>query len=115
MITIATNENNDIYLGADGNLVLLSGLDAVLQSCEHAMKGVRGEMVYQVQAGVPYFETVWDQKNIPLFESDSVVEILAVPDVIRVNRFDTVQVGDVLQYEVEIVTQYGQGVISGEL
>jgi len=44
-----------------------------------------------------------------------VVDILAVPDVIRVNRFDTVQVGDVLQYEVEIVTQYGQGVISGEL
>ena len=38
MITFQTNENNDIFIGKNGNLAISSDLQALIQSCEQAMQ-----------------------------------------------------------------------------
>lgn len=113
-VTIATDSINDIYVGADGNLALASGLQAALQDAEHAAKTLRGEMVLAVDQGIPYFQVVWSGvPNVSAFEAAMRQALLAVPDVLEVVSLSTVRLGATLAYEAVIRTIYGIGSING--
>lgn len=114
--TLGVNANNDIYLGADGNLVVLIGLPAVLQLCEHAVKAVLGEMVLATDQGVPYFQTVWvGVPNFQQFSAALSAAILGVQDVTNINSLVLTQTGNILNYVAEIATIYGVGGINGAI
>ena len=57
--TFAVDANNDLVIGGDDRLSIVSGLEAVLQNCEHAAKTILNEMVLAQGEGIPYFEAVW--------------------------------------------------------
>jgi len=115
MSTLAGNENNDIFIDATGELALDTGIQAVLDDCETAIKAQRGEMVEAVNQGIPTAETVWDRKNIQEFETACVVALRAVPNVVEVESFDTVQVANTLEYTAVIITTFGEGSFNGQL
>lgn len=110
----AVDENNDLYIGPDGNLSIVTGLDAVLQACAHAVKAQTGEMVLAIGQGVPNFQITWGGiANYPQFEAIVRSIFLNVPDVIDVLDFQMTKIKDVLKYTALILTNFGQGEISG--
>ncbi len=114
MSTFGVNKNNDIYLGSDGNLVIIpTGIEATLEVCEHYAKAQRGEMIYQTNQGVPYQGTVFADLNQNQFRGNLGRQLLRVADVEEVLSIDTTQIGDVLDYVAAIKTSFGVGSING--
>lgn len=112
--TLATNSNNDIYLGADGNIALAFDLNAVAQTCNHAAEAQRGEMVLNVNDGIPNFQLIWvGVPNLQQFETAVRAALLAVTGVTEVISFTSTVTNNVLDYNATIRTIYGVGQING--
>jgi len=112
--TLAVDENNDLYLAADGNLAVVTGLTAVLQAAQQAAQTIKGEMVFDVEGGLPNFETVWSgRRSLPAWEARLRAVLLAVDGVLSITTL-TVSVADnTLRYSATISTSYGSGAIDG--
>lgn len=108
--TLAADASNDLFINGAGVLATRSGLLAVLQVCEHAAKTLRGEMLFAVDQGLPYFTTVWGgSPNRPQFEAALRRALLAVPDVLDIVELETQAANNVLSYRVTIKTIFGVG------
>ena len=114
MRTLGVNAQNDIYLGADGNMVVATDLQAVLETCAHVAKTQLGEVVLNLEEGVPFFETVWrNTANVAQFEAYLRATLEAVPGVTEVQQLDVTVDNNVLSYVATIVTIYGEGALNG--
>ena len=108
MLTIATDENNDIYLDEFGNIATVTGIEAVAQVCRNTILTTLGELIFNVNEGIPYFETVFsDPPNIELFQHAVVEALQTVEGVNSVKSFEYSTNGDVLTYTALIQTIYG--------
>lgn len=112
--TFGTDSNNDLYLGNDGNIAVLTGLQAVIMACETATKAQLGEMVLEKNQGIPTFQTVWNgTPNYSLYTEylrKTLIGIQGVQEILNVNlRISE----NVLKYEVTIKTDFGTGVLNG--
>jgi hypothetical protein len=111
--TIATDANNDLFIGEDDRLVMVTGLAAVLQNCEHAAKTILGEMVLAVNEGLPYFQAIWTgAPKVAVFEAAFRTRILAVDGVVSIDALGFEISGEVLTYAATIQTVYGPGDIA---
>ena len=124
--TFAVNATNDLYVDGNGNIAIVYDIQAVLQNCEHAIKTRLGEMVLQVNQGLPYFTAVFvGVPNIPQFEAAARAALLAVQGVQELILFNAVQMQVIppfssrpttaLVYNAIIRTIYGQANLSGEV
>lgn len=122
MQTLSANVNNDvpgvayddIYLDRRGNISISYDLDAVLQACAQAAQTVLGEIIFDVNQGIPFFQTVWN--GIPNFQQYTAslrLAFLNVSNVVEVVSLFTNQVDNELQYTAVIRTTFGSGGISG--
>ena len=111
---IAVNSANDMYMDVTNNLAVAYGLTATLQACAQAAKTILGEMIFQTDNGIPYFQQVFNGvPNIPQYQAALRVAWLAVADVIEVVSLTIIQVGNTLKYNATLMTDYGQGTING--
>lgn len=106
MKTIAFNSLNDVFRGLDGNIAMLTGIDACQQCCITAMQAIRGEMIYAQDKGMPYFETVFNTYNPAAFEAAARLTLLAVPNVTAVVSFAQQLQEDDLIYVAQIMTTF---------
>lgn len=114
--TFANNANNEWYVGPDGNLVMLTGADAVAGICARVAKTRLGEMILNIDRGIPNFQTVWvGAPNIPQFEAALRQAIMRVPGVTEILDLDTTISNNVLSYTMTILTPYGTRAVSGQL
>lgn len=115
--TFAVNESNDIYVGPDGNIVIATGLFAIEQACKTAVQAYLGEMIYSVNNGVPYFETVFSvgDPNLSQFEASLRRTILSVEGVTDITTLVITIEQSILSYQADIVTIYGAGSINGDV
>lgn len=112
--TLGTNANNDIYLGADGNIVLLSGIEAIIGACETISKSQLGEMVLTKNQGIPNFQTVWvGVPNLKIWQSYLRKALQNVDGVQEVKDLSLSIKDGILAYVATIKTQYGITQISG--
>jgi|SRR5665213_1262262 len=111
-LAIATNATNDIYIGPDGKLVMGTGVFAVQQSCEHAMKAQFGEMFLQPTAGLPTLGDVWASKNFIKYTAIARATLSAVPGVVSVQNFTISAVGDTANYTAQILTVYSSTLLT---
>lgn len=112
--TIAVNADNDMYLDSTGNIALVYGLQATLQSCAQVAKTILGEMVLATNQGIPYFEVVFNGiPNLTQYSAALQLAWAAVPDVIEIISLTIGQSGNQLTYTAVINTDYGVGEISG--
>ena len=110
ILTFAVNSDNDIYLDAQGNIAFAFDLTAITQQCKQVAQTLLGEMVYNVNQGIPYFQTVWvGVPNISQFTSALRRAFLAVGGVLEVVSLITSQSGNTLFYTAMIRTIYGNG------
>lgn len=106
--TFGLNNQNDIYLGADGNLVLLSGIEAIAAACETISKAQLGEMVLTTTQGIPNFQTVWvGVPNLGLWQSYLRSSLQNVDGVLQVNDLTLNVNNGVLSYVAIIKTSFG--------
>jgi hypothetical protein len=112
--TLAVNENNDIYIGSDGNLAFATGVTAVLQACQQTVQTLLGEMPLAVDQGLPNFQTLWDgNPNLLQYEAALRSAILAVTNVVDILNLQVDLINNVLSYTAVILTTYGQGNLNG--
>lgn len=111
----ATNKDNDMYIDNNGNIAVLSGIDAVMQACEHAAKAQLNEMIFSTESGVPNFQTIWrnGNANISQYESYLRSAILAVDGVTNIKSLDIRIDKNSLLYTAVINTIYGEGIANG--
>jgi hypothetical protein len=109
MKTLSINIENDIVRGADGNIAVSKDLQACRYVCEQAMQGIKGEMIYAKNAGIPYFQLIFTNKpKLRQFEAQARRVLLDVDGVVKITRFISKLTGEVLQYQVDIESIYGQ-------
>lgn len=116
--TFAGNENNDIYIGDDGNLAVLHNEEAVLDACATAVKAQKGEMIYKINSGMPNFQTIWSgHPNLLQFQAALRTVLLAVSGVVDIVSVESSIENNELSYSVKIQTIYSNQVrtINGSL
>lgn len=113
--TFSLNENNDIFIGEDGNLSISDGKNAVLFICENVAQTRLNEMIYDQGQGLPYLEAVFvGATNIPRFKSELTKELINVDGVLKVLNVELGREGkDTLTYEATILTEEGQEQLLG--
>lgn len=112
--TFGTNSSGDIYLGPDGNIVVLSAVQAIAAACKTACLTQLGECVLQTGVGLPNFQTVW--VGIPdyaIWESYLQNTLLGVEGVISVQSIALSASNNTLNFGAEINTIYGSTTING--
>lgn len=122
MQTLSANVNNnipgvsfdDIYLNEQGNISISYDLQAVLEACAQAAQTVLGEIIFNANQGIPFFETIWEGvPNINQYTAALRLAFLNVPNVVEVVSLMTTQVNNEFQYTAVIRTTFGSGGISG--
>jgi hypothetical protein len=102
-----TSTTNDLYLGPDGNLVVLSGIAAVEAACATATKAQRGEMVFATDTGIPNFLTLWvGTPEYGLWKAAILSTLQGVPGVVAVTSLNLAVDGNTVSYVAQITTQY---------
>lgn len=114
MITLDTDQNNDLIRIPNGNISLIRGIQATGQVAEQYAKAIRGEMIYKFDEGVPVFEVVFGT-NLQIFQFEAAMRerILSSPNVSAIRSFEATQDGDVLRYTATIETVDGLTTING--
>lgn len=116
MITFATSSStNDLYLDGYHNIATKTGVDAVLNIVQNALRTLKGEIQLDTTLGVPYFETILQiqSPNVSVWEGYMISEAKKVDGVTRVNSMRSKIENNILTYEMEILTKYGTGTITG--
>lgn len=62
-IDIKLDDDNQIVF-VDGDLVLTTGIDAIVQSCRIALSMFQGEWFMNLDAGIPYWDQILAQKPV---------------------------------------------------
>ena len=111
--TFGVDGNNDLLIGSDDRLTVVSGLEAVLQNCEHAAKTLLDEMVLDQGEGLPYFEAVWiGAPNLPVWEAAWRARILNVEGVLSIDALELTRANNALTYRATIATAFGTGTVT---
>ncbi len=114
MQTIAINDSNDIYLTASGNLATKTDLEAMADILTNKAQGNRGELLYDSEKGVDYFNTIFNSPCYPeLFQQQLIQELEDTDEVTSVDEYTADIDGDVYSYEVKISTTYGELDLNG--
>ncbi|CNI48610.1 hypothetical protein [Yersinia pekkanenii] len=113
-LSLALNDKHRLYLDASGNLAVATDLDACLQNCKTAMLAQRNEMIYAMDEGIPYRETLWDQYRPAQFEAAARATLKAITGVKQVTSFSISRTGNDFYYSATIKTEWGTGAINNE-
>jgi hypothetical protein len=113
---LSVNENNDIFATSSGSLAISTGIQAVLEACQHVVEVRRGGMIYAQTDGIDYFNQVFaGSPNLLVFESQARTAISSVEDVETILEFNAELDGNTLEYSASILTSFGVGEISGAI
>lgn len=114
MITISTNENNDIFLDSSGNIAKSTDINALANVSKNKVLTTLGEPEYNQLDGIPYFETIFtDTPKIDLFQAAVIDTLESLDEVQRVTNFDYEQNNGVFSYSLIEKTTYGDIELQG--
>lgn len=111
MSTFLVDGKNDLVL-TGGTFSVVGGLDGALLAAKHYAQTLRGEMMHDMQSGVRFFETAYNQPRLNLFANDMRRRIMQVDGVRSVTSLDARLSQDELIYSLHIETIWGAGEIS---
>lgn len=114
MITISTNENNDIFTDTTGNISTSENISALANISKNKVLTTLGEPEYNQLDGIPYFETIFtDTPKIDLFQAAVVDALESLDGVQRVSNFEYTQNNGVFSYSLLETTTYGNITLEG--
>lgn len=88
MADLKLDANGDLEIGPDGDLIIVRGLDAIMQHLRIRLQFFRGEWFLDTRLGIPYFEEVL-RKAPDLNVVQSIIRdaITTTPGVISITEF----------------------------
>ena len=114
MRTIQTNSVNDFAQDANGNLLIITGVQAIAQEAQHYAQTMRGEMIYQTQDGIPFAPLAFGaQPNPEQYAAALRARVMQVPGVLEITELEVFQEGSALRYNATIRTANGIASING--
>lgn len=114
MKTIATNDNNDIFIDAGGNIAIYSDIAALANISKNAVLTNSAELEFNTEKGIPYMETVFsDNVNTDIFQANIIRTLEALEGVERVSSFTYELKDGIYSYSVQIITELGTVVVNG--
>lgn len=115
MITFQTDDNNDLFLNSSNSIAMCQDGDAVLQVVKNVVRCQKGELQLDINKGVPYLETIFNKQSgdIKLWESFMIAEAESVNNVKRVRSMTSSVSDNVLNYTMEIESNFGNVVLNG--
>tara|TARA_R110000850_G_scaffold52125_6_gene126253 strand:+ start:755 stop:1102 length:348 start_codon:yes stop_codon:yes gene_type:complete len=112
-IKIDANRNPVI---SNGRFVFVFNADVVSQNCEQAMRQQLGELNYDADKGIQYFDNVFTgNPNFQRFESQARRALSAVNGVTGIVSFNFEFNGNVLSYNTVISTIYGPTTVASQI
>lgn len=119
--TLGVNASNDIYVGVNGNVVVLQGQSAVSAACRSTSLASLSEEVLSLNSGQPFFQAAFlGVTKLAIFENYLRASLAAVDGVIAVSNLSTkitktITGKSVLSYTATIKNKYGlTAIITGE-
>lgn len=114
MRTFLANEKNDLARGPSGSLQIITGLEAIAQTCKEAMQTRLNEMIHAQTDGIPFDPVLWTgTPNSAQFEASGRIRLMQVPGVVEVVSFQARLVENVMGYVAVIRTSAGETTING--
>lgn len=108
-----TPDTNDIFIGADGNLSILSGVQAIEAACATATKAQLKEMVFAQDTGIPNFQVLWvGTPDYALWKAAILSTLQSVEGVTQVNSLNLTVNGDIVSYTAQIMTEFSTAPIT---
>lgn len=102
MKTIATNANNDIFLDVSGNLAISEDDLAIANIATNKARTLYKETTLDQQAGIPYFDVVFNRFDIGLFKQFLFQELDSIKGVAGVTDFSYSTKDNVLTYQATL-------------
>ena len=107
MRSFKRDNNFDICTEKD-DIAMATDLESCIQSCESVSMTMIDEQIYNINDGLPNFKAIWNGKpNIRQFEVALRKQLLTVPNVLEVVKFEGEIRGNQLVYNVTIKSTFG--------
>ena len=88
MADLKLDANGDLEIGTDGDLIIVSGVDAIRQHLTIRFQFFRGEWFLDTRLGIPYYEEVLRKApDLNVVESLLREVIQTTPGVLAINEF----------------------------
>ena len=115
MRAIKIDGNRDPVI-INGKFVFVFDIDVVAQNCEQAMRQQLGELNYNANKGIQYFDNVFTgNPNFQRFEAQARVQLLNVDGVTGIDSFSFDFIEGVLSYNADISTIYGATTVGSSI
>ena len=108
MRTLAINTNNDIFLDASGSLAFAQDIDA-----QAAIATNKTRTLLAAQAGIPFFDVVFNKFDPKLFEQFLRQTLLETPGAVKVTQYNYEIQNGVLTYSAVLTTDLGEATVNG--
>lgn len=113
MRTLALNANNDIFLDASGSLAFVQDIDAQAAIATNKTRTLYGEVPLAAQAGIPFFDVVFNKFDPKLFEQFLRQTLLETPGAVKVTQYNYEIKNGVLTYSAVLTTDLGEATVNG--
>ena len=112
--SLAINARNDLFIGDDGSLALVTGVYAVELACKTIVRTMLGELQFEQDQVTPNFTEVWvGGPRLAQFEAYFRQMVGSRQDVTGIPSFEMSVADGVLAYTAVIETIYGELSING--
>lgn len=114
MITISTDENNDIFLDDSNSISFSKDKEAIANIMTNITRTQTGELMYDNSRGIPYMETVFSNPvNIDIFEASLINSVEKIDNVVNVKSIEFIANNEILEYNMEVNTNFGEVIVNG--
>ena len=114
MLTVSTNDKNDIYLDALGDIATSSNGDALQNILVNDLSVALGEIVLDIATGIDFENTVFTSPvNLSAFKQQCIKAIESREDVNGVEDFSITINEGVLRYVAKVDSIYGSVFVNG--
>lgn len=114
MLTFAINNNNDLYIDTNNNIALKTDLAAMGDIFVNKAQTNKGELVYNAEKGIDYFNTIFGEPCYPdLFQNDLINELENTAETQKISGYTQEIKDGVYSYTVNCQTSFGEISLNG--
>lgn len=112
--TIATDQNNDIYMDGLNGLALKEDAEALANIVLNRAQTVTGELQYDLAAGIPYFTTIFaSPPDVQMWQAFVKTDVLSVPGILSVDSLTLKNENGTLGFVLVATTVFGGITVNG--
>lgn len=115
MKALSADSNNDLFLGADGQIAISSGREAYSQCAAALFRTIRGEHYLDVGLGVPHVSMMSGASSGSEWRAAMRDAALSLPFVKSIRKFESKYVASTktMEYSMTMETDIGSVTVAG--